>query len=97
MKHATHRMHEHSLKAYTTSQTMLAGRQAEVYEWLISNGPATDREVMQGLGYRDMNAVRPRLSELIEKGMIGEVGERACEVTGKTVRILDVRKSKPIL
>lgn len=49
--------------------------------------PPTDRQVAEALGFVDLNAVRPRITELIEAGLAVEVGAVSCPVTGKTVRI----------
>jgi predicted HTH transcriptional regulator len=83
-------MHEHSLAAYREERKNLLTRGQLVLEWLRSHPKSTDRQIMEGLGFRDMNQVRPRCTELVEKGLLVEVGELRCPVTGKTVRILDL-------
>lgn len=90
--HLSHNMHENSLKAHAEIADLISGRRGEVYRWIEAHGAATDREVMAGLGYRDMNACRPRLSELISDGLLVEVGARRCPVTGKTVRVVGIPK-----
>jgi len=86
--HALHRMHEHSIATHREIADLISGRRGEVYRWIESHGAATDREVMAGLGYRDMNTVRPRLTELLGANLLAEVGERRCPVTGKIVRVV---------
>lgn len=48
--------------------------------------PATDRQLAEALGFADLNAVRPRITELLALGLIAEMPGVRCEVTGKTVR-----------
>lgn len=42
----------------------------------------TAREVMQALGYTDMNSVRPRLSDLDREGKVIQAGKREDVLTG---------------
>lgn len=83
-------IHEHSVAAYYEELPKLSRRAARVLDWVELHPKVTDREVMIGLGYSDMNAVRPRCTELVDAGSLVEVGERRCPVTGKTVRVLDL-------
>lgn len=54
---------------------------------LLEDGPATARELAYKLGYRERNAVAPRLTELCDKGLVEPIGKRTCTVTGKTVTV----------
>lgn len=92
MTHTSHAMHENSLAAYREEEANLTGRALRVYEWIERNGCVTDREVMRGLGFTDPNAVRPRITELIDAGRLEEVGSRRDGQTGKTVRIVAVKR-----
>lgn len=83
-------IHQHSIDAYHDEQPRLSRRLERVVAWLELHPKQTDREIMAGLGFGDMNAVRPRVTEGIEAGRIVEVGEKRCPVTGKTVRIVDL-------
>jgi hypothetical protein len=49
---------------------------------------------MQGMGFSDMNSVRPRITELIEKAKLMEVGSIVCPVTKKRVRRVDIRGAR---
>lgn len=64
----------------------LAARAAAILAWLRTHGPATDREVMHGLGFVEPNAVRPRISELIDARLAEECGDVVCAATGQRVR-----------
>ena len=90
--HASHRMHANSVDAYLTGIEHFGERARAVFEWVRVHGPSTDRNVMAGLGYTDPNATRPRISELVEAGILIEVGNVRDAVTGKTVRMVDVRR-----
>ena len=48
-------------------------------------GEMTAREVANALGYLDMNAVRPRITELCKEGYLVEVGIKIDPVTGRRV------------
>jgi hypothetical protein len=63
-----------------------SNRLAKVLGFLRDHGPATDRQVADGLGFPDMNAVRPRITEGITAGFIRECGVTECPKTGKRVR-----------
>lgn len=85
-------MHANSLSAYHQERPRLSQRAAEVLDVVRMFGPLTDRQIAETLGYRDMNAVRPRCTELIEAGLLVEHDNARCPVTGKTVRRVAVRR-----
>lgn len=88
--HAVHRMHENSLDAYGVEREKLGPRARAVLAWVRGHGPATDRDIMRGLGFSDPNAVRPRVTELVEYRLLVETGRRVDSITRKTVRVVDV-------
>ena len=51
-------------------------------------GSATDRALMELLGFTEPNQVRPRVNHLLEMGAILHDGDTRCPVTGKTVRLV---------
>lgn len=89
-RHSHHRMHAHSTEAYRFAQGQLSKRAGDVLAWVQNHGQATDRDVMHGLGFTDPNSVRPRITTLVESGLLVEVGERQDSQTHKTVRVVDV-------
>jgi hypothetical protein len=93
-RHVTHRTHGNSREVYHKSAGDLSARAALVLAWVRMHGPCTDRQVKEGLKYSDMNSVRPRCTELIDRGMLCEVGTTRDHVTGKTVRLLAVEGGK---
>lgn len=92
--HLDHRMHRHSLDAYLSEKMRLSARARAVYLWVLEHGMATDRQIMRGLGFTDPNSVRPRVTELVDALLLSEVGETRDAETGKTVRLVDLRKSQ---
>lgn len=83
-------IHEHSRAAYHAELPRLSRRAAAIIAWLEIHPCKTDREVMLGMGFTDMNSVRPRITEAIDMGALAEVGEKVCQMTRKTVRIVDL-------
>lgn len=61
----------------------------KVYEKYVR--PLTDREVARDLGFRDMNSVRPRITEMIESGVLVEVGKVKDAVTHVSVRLVRIK------
>lgn len=87
-------MHPNSVECYHAEEAKLSRRALEVLRWITEHGPHTDREVMAGLMFNEPNAVRPRITELIDAGKLMEVGDVTCQVTGKTVRRVDIRRPR---
>ena|SRR5689334_819583 len=95
-------MHQNSLKAHSEESANFTLREKLILEVLRCydnrtrwNGGLTDREIMKRLGFRDPNAVRPRLTELIERGVCEECGSVQDADTGKTVRLVRIKVTKP--
>lgn len=84
-------MHVNSLAAFWEGEEMLFGkRELAVLAALRAHGPMTDREVMLRLDFSDPNAVRPRITGLMEDGVLVECGEKSDPITRKTVRIVRI-------
>lgn len=83
-------VHAHSRDAYHAELPRLSRRASAIVAFIAAHPRLTDREVMQGMGFSDMNSVRPRITEAIDSGELVEVGEKVCPVTRKTVRIIDL-------
>jgi hypothetical protein len=86
------RVRPNSLEAYWSGEESLFNkRELLVLGALRRWGPMTDREIMMRLNQVDPNYCRPRISDLIEDGVLIEAGEKVCPITGKTVRIVRLR------
>lgn len=83
------RVHPNSAQAYHEQRKELSERAAAVLAvYRRTVGSLTDRAVKDALGFADMNAVRPRITELIDAGLLQECGRVKDEVTGKSVRVV---------
>lgn len=87
-------IHDNSIAAYRSEESKLSRRARAVLEWITTHGPRTDRQVMEGMGFREPNQVRPRITELIDAGKLMEVCNVTCPITGKTVRKVDIRRPR---
>lgn len=83
-------MHVNSLLAYYQGEDRMFGtRELLVLGTVEKISPCTDREVMLHLGFKDMNAVRPRITELLEDGILVE-----CDSVNDPITHRDVRRLK---
>ena len=93
-------IHENSRSAYEEIKPELSGRRKEIYLTMLKHGTRlTDREIKDMMGLSDMNAVRPRITEMIKSGHVEEVESVKCPVTNKTVRKVRIKncpKTGPI-
>ena len=86
-------MHENSLSAYREEVAKLERRERMIYDHLLTSDlKLTDREIMSDLSFSEPNSVRPRITALIAKGLVREVGTTRCTVTGKRVRAVEAVK-----
>lgn len=78
-----------SLASYVSESDSgrVGSRQREVLEVIRQLGSCSDRDIAVALGKQDLNYVRPRRFELVEKGLVEEVGKKKDGVTGKTVYV----------
>lgn len=88
-------MHANSLAAYHESGDELSERESAVMGAVRQLGAATDRQIKAHLGFTDMNAVRPRVTELLKRGVLVEAGDTQDTVTGKTVRLVRIALREP--
>tara|TARA_Y100000593_G_scaffold36255_1_gene70618 strand:- start:601 stop:891 length:291 start_codon:yes stop_codon:yes gene_type:complete len=90
-------MHNNSLAAYAEEESSLSRRAQVVLDMFRSSPCAlTDREVMFRLGFIEPNAVRPRITELVQLGYLQERGKTKCAVTGKQVRRVSLPDGTPV-
>ena len=78
--------HKNSRKSLEEERPHLNKRCRAVMGACDMLGMATDRQIKDYLKLSDMNAVRPRVTELICKGLLQEHDSIKCDVTNKTVR-----------
>ena len=77
---------ETSLKAYQQliDSGQLKGNQAKIAQAVIKLPDHTSGEICAALEIENVNAWRARFTELQERGLIQESGQRKCKVTGRT-------------
>lgn len=81
------------------TQGLLSKRRMEIYSWLYENGPATAGEIAHALDQHKKlqnSNVSPRLGEMRAMGVVAEVSERACRVSGHKAIEFDVTSSLPV-
>lgn len=88
-------MHTNSIEAYRAGRWYEFPKRAQdILTTLNRIQPATDRDICQRLGFSDMNAVRPRITELVRDGIIEEVADRIDSATGRPVRVVRLASRK---
>jgi DNA-binding Lrp family transcriptional regulator len=75
-----------SVAALREENRKLSAREDLILAELRAHGPGTDREIARRLGFSEMNCVRPRITHLIEIGIVRVLEDVKCKVTNKTVR-----------
>ena len=88
-------IHPNSLKAYRDEWGKLSKRELDILGILQRHGALTDREVMEYLGFKDPNAARPRITDLIKRRLVVECGNTKDKLTGKTVRVTRIEDALP--
>lgn len=80
-------MDDITMETRLESYLMRPTRAQEVLDYITEHGPCTARQVMIGLKFSDMNAVRPRLTELLKAGQVQTIGKAVDGNTGKNVAV----------
>ena len=83
-------VHANSMTAYHEEREQLSQRARTILNLMSDGGKRTDREIMKALRFSEPNAVRPRVTELIQKCILMECGTTRCKVSGKTVRLVAI-------
>lgn len=82
-------MHTNSLTAYQSLNS--AHRREIIAQAYADHGRMTDRELCAILGFRDMNNVRPRVTDMIHDGVLVEVATVKDPLTRRPVRVVSLR------
>lgn len=85
-KHANgHRIHRNSATAYDGAD--LGDRERMVLDTIAASPlPLSDRQIMERLGFTDMNSVRPAITHLHDRERLVEAGDIEDHLTGRRVR-----------
>ena len=79
-------IHQNSIESYAKVKPTIEMRRSLIREALKDLCIATDRQIMEHLGFTDMNDVRPQITEGVTAGIFIECEKRVCNVTGHKVR-----------
>ena len=80
-------VHWNSISSYSAVLPSIGQRHQEIID-ILEDTSMTDRQIAEALGYSDLNAVRPRITELVQGGILRECGTTTCETTGRPVRLV---------
>lgn len=81
-------MHINSLLAFDEARKSLNDRCQKILRVIEKFPDSTDRDILHELGWSDMNMVRPRITEMVQKGLVVETGSMTCGITGRKCRTL---------
>lgn len=86
-----------SLSTYKAIQAtgVLSFKRMMVYDYLYRNGPLTGGQVQKELGSGVSESIRNRITELVKMGVVYEVRETKCPITGRNVMLFDVTENMP--
>ena len=89
-------IHINSRKSYKEEAASLGNREREIFNYLMmTRREYTDRQLAKEMGFEHRSLVQPRISGLIDKGLVMECGKAKCNVTGKLVRMIKLAKDSP--
>lgn len=81
-------IHLHSRISWAKLQGVeLTSRQKKILDFMAwANKALTDREIKRGMGFEDMNQVRPRITELVKANALIQNGVVMDKATKRPVR-----------
>lgn len=81
-------IHINSREAFDEIRDKVTDRQKHIIRVVEKYPNSTDRDVLNELGWHDMNMVRPRITELVQRGLLVESGAMLCGITNRKCRTL---------
>jgi len=88
-----------SAKAYEEllASGKLRGHQERVLASIVRHGAGTSREILEWMDVGNINCWRARFTELQARGLIAEVTQRKCKVSGKLALVWEYTgRTKPL-
>jgi hypothetical protein len=82
-------IHPNSMAAYASTMVERESLDGRILKLMADGKPRTDRQIQRALDHPE--PLRPRVNELLKDGQLFEVGSTVCDVTGKTVRLTQIR------
>lgn len=90
---------ETSIRVYNQikSEGLLSKMRLRVYEAILNNAPCTSGEALSSMLKSDnvLSQSRARFTELRDRGVIKEIGQRSCNITGRRAIIWDLTDELP--
>ena len=83
-------MHINSLLAFDEERKTLNVRCERILRVIQKYPNLTDRSILIELGWSEMNMVRPRITEMIQRGLVLETGSMKCAITDRKCRTLAI-------
>lgn len=80
-------IHENSSASFAESSEARGALESRVLQLMSDRKPRTDREIQYALEHSE--PIRPRITQLVDAGLLHEVGSKRCQYTGKTVRLTE--------
>lgn len=74
------------IESYQKTKPDISTRRKEILR-ALGIFDMTAREIAYKLNYKDLNAVKPRLTELVQAGLVEVVGKRFDEMTQRKVSV----------
>lgn len=81
---------------YSLDDDTLNAREYEVFQYIIAHPNCIAEEIYKGLGYDSPNSTSPRITELLDKGLIVRNGKRKTS-TGRSAYQFCIKKSYDLL
>ena len=78
-------IHPNSLAAYAETAKQRASLRWRIMGLMADGRPRTDRQISSDLSH--LEKLNPRITDLVQEGLLHEVGSQRCEVTGIEVRV----------
>ena len=93
-------IHDNSRKSFAENEDSGKGPtyRMRIVELLAETGESmTDRAIQDRLNVEEKSNIQPEVTRLRQAGVIKEVGKTKCPITGKTVRIVCIKKNNEFL
>lgn len=90
---------ETSKRAYAEllASGAIRGQQERVLGSIVRRGPSTSGELLSWMEIENVNAWRARFTELQARGLIHEITQRECKITGRLAVVWDYTgRTKPL-
>lgn len=77
-------VHSNSIQAWNEIQNKISGDRLLFYKYYIAHGPMTDRQIHEA--FPNVEQYRPRITELVDDGLLIETGTTKDHITGRLCR-----------